>query len=198
MNKREQYKANLMNIAVQKGMDKNMPPRRILAVLTGKNKCAECGKGGKLTVDHILPLSRGGNNKLENLQLMCEQCNKTKSNSIIGEKNGTVTTKSMLLSSMRTQHLIGEVATGESFDKVPAALELRARIDNYKRRIKEFEDTCGLDENKVALMSLALKNNETQMKGLINMIEKSTNVKTLKKQLEIVKGKMAREGVDLG
>lgn len=43
--------------------------------------CAICGKPVKfkeLTVDHILPLSRGGTNNMDNLQLACKECNLTK------------------------------------------------------------------------------------------------------------------------
>jgi hypothetical protein len=43
-----------------------------------KNKpCANCGKPAN-TIDHIIPLSRGGTNDLENLQPMCWKCNKAK------------------------------------------------------------------------------------------------------------------------
>ena len=40
--------------------------------------CAHCGSEGKLHVDHILPLSRGGSNELENLQMLCAPCNQSK------------------------------------------------------------------------------------------------------------------------
>lgn len=49
------------------------------------NKCSKCRlhpydivdgepKGGKLEVDHILPLIDGGGFELENLQLLCTAC----------------------------------------------------------------------------------------------------------------------------
>lgn len=37
--------------------------------------------GSLLTVDHIIPLSKGGKNGLYNLQVCCINCNKTKGNS---------------------------------------------------------------------------------------------------------------------
>lgn len=40
-----------------------------------RNRCAACGWDWRLTVDHIVPVSRGGTNDLDNLQLLCEKCN---------------------------------------------------------------------------------------------------------------------------
>ena len=37
----------------------------------------------KLTVDHIVPVSKGGTNDISNLQLLCETCNHIKDNRII-------------------------------------------------------------------------------------------------------------------
>ena len=40
--------------------------------------CAECGTVENLTVDHILPLSKGGTDDLDNLRLLCRSCNSKK------------------------------------------------------------------------------------------------------------------------
>lgn len=43
------------------------------------NRCLCCGKDNvKLTVDHIVPLSKGGSNNLENVQCLCKSCNSKK------------------------------------------------------------------------------------------------------------------------
>jgi len=39
------------------------------------NKCLDCGKEGKLTPDHILPLSKGGADTIDNIQPLCRSCN---------------------------------------------------------------------------------------------------------------------------
>ena len=41
-------------------------------------KCPYCGTGGVLGVDHIIPISRGGDNSWDNLQLICVSCNSQK------------------------------------------------------------------------------------------------------------------------
>jgi hypothetical protein len=45
-------------------------------------KCAQCSSNARLEFDHIIPFSKGGSNTYRNIQLLCEQCNRTKTNSI--------------------------------------------------------------------------------------------------------------------
>ncbi len=42
------------------------------------HKCPQCGSTEKLEVDHIVPISRGGNGNVENLQILCRSCNRKK------------------------------------------------------------------------------------------------------------------------
>lgn len=37
--------------------------------------CVKCGSKLNIQYDHILPFSKGGNNELENIQLLCAKCN---------------------------------------------------------------------------------------------------------------------------
>ena len=45
-------------------------------------KCVKCGSNENLEFDHIIPFSKGGGNTYRNIQLLCEPCNRTKSNKI--------------------------------------------------------------------------------------------------------------------
>lgn len=45
-------------------------------------KCVECESNFDLQYDHILPVSLGGATTVENLQLLCTDCNRHKSDSI--------------------------------------------------------------------------------------------------------------------
>ena len=47
-----------------------------------EGKCVECGSNENLEFDHIIPHSKGGANTYRNIQLLCENCNRSKSNKI--------------------------------------------------------------------------------------------------------------------
>jgi hypothetical protein len=54
---------------------------RVLAA--AKGKCALCGVHSserRIEVDHIVPRSRGGTSDISNLQALCDECNRGKSN----------------------------------------------------------------------------------------------------------------------
>ena len=46
--------------------------------IRNKGQCAACGSREDLQYDYIVPLIEGGNNTLNNLQLLCKTCNQEK------------------------------------------------------------------------------------------------------------------------
>lgn len=50
------------------------------------NRCLNCGISNDLTIDHIVPFSRGGKTEKENLQTLCQKCNK-------GKRDGVTATR---------------------------------------------------------------------------------------------------------
>ena len=55
---------------------------RIFVWRRDDGRCMKCGSQENLEYDHIIPCSRGGSNTARNLQLLCEACNRQKSDSI--------------------------------------------------------------------------------------------------------------------
>jgi Holliday junction DNA helicase RuvB len=47
-----------------------------------EGKCAKCGSRENLEYDHIIPVAKGGSNTVRNIELLCEACNRSKSDSI--------------------------------------------------------------------------------------------------------------------
>lgn len=53
-------------------------PVAIRREVLSAGECAHCGITETLSVDHIIPVSRGGGDEIENLQCLCRSCNSKK------------------------------------------------------------------------------------------------------------------------
>ena len=47
-------------------------------VIRRDGRCLECGSKENLTIDHIVPISKGGDNNMKNLMTLCHVCNQKK------------------------------------------------------------------------------------------------------------------------
>lgn len=65
------------------GKRRKMSTEKSLAVFDNDDyACVNCGSRKKLTVDHIVPITRGGTDEMSNLQTLCHSCNAAKGNKI--------------------------------------------------------------------------------------------------------------------
>lgn len=66
--------------ALKRGADADLTAEQIAdRIKLQGGCCAYCQKRKKLTVDHIIPLSRGGQHTARNIQMVCRSCNSRKS-----------------------------------------------------------------------------------------------------------------------
>lgn len=63
----------------EKRKEFNNQRKRLFEILIKKNnKCLHCGYSEKLSIDHVIPLIKGGSNHTSNLQILCISCNSKK------------------------------------------------------------------------------------------------------------------------
>lgn len=74
---------NLKRRAVEKNADGTFSWAEWEQIVRDFNgKCAHCRKETKLTIDHKIPLSKGGSNFITNIQPLCRSCNSKKKDKI--------------------------------------------------------------------------------------------------------------------
>ena len=123
-------------------------------------KCEYCGKSKKddddviLHVDHINPVSNGGNNLLCNLVTSCSKCNMGKGAKILTEKNFFYIARMVCIRTLwhnsREQHqdrkmsdrhkklfnaVTYEVITNQGLDALFDAIELSLSLESYIERV---------------------------------------------------------------
>jgi 5-methylcytosine-specific restriction endonuclease McrA len=62
-------------------------PTRSQIYKRDKNSCQYCGATTRLTIDHVLPRSKGGQDTWENLVVACSSCNVKKSDKLLEQTN---------------------------------------------------------------------------------------------------------------
>ncbi len=61
----------------------SIKPSRNLIYKRDGHKCQYCGATRRLTIDHVLPRSRGGGDTWENMVVACSPCNTRKGNTLL-------------------------------------------------------------------------------------------------------------------
>lgn len=88
-------------------------------------KCNYCGSVHNLEIDHITPISKGGNSTDDNLQVLCKTCNLLKFNHIVNQEECIKQGRVILASSM-THEQTKEIAScpTDSLNLIPDSLNL--------------------------------------------------------------------------
>lgn len=79
---------HVMDLAIEK-LDPKEKPRNSLKKriwIKSHSKCEICKSQHALQIDHIHPKAKGGTNEVENLRLLCRNCNQREAINKIGEK----------------------------------------------------------------------------------------------------------------
>jgi 5-methylcytosine-specific restriction endonuclease McrA len=61
----------------------SIKPSRGLIYKRDGHKCQYCGSTRRLTIDHVVPRSRGGEDTWENMVVACSSCNTRKGNTLL-------------------------------------------------------------------------------------------------------------------
>lgn len=82
-------------------------PSRAMIYKRDNNKCQYCGSTRKLTIDHVIPKSKGGEDTWENLVVACSACNTKKGNKLL-EHTGMKLVRKPMAPSSKVSFLIME------------------------------------------------------------------------------------------
>lgn len=85
---RKKYNLHVANAHLKRRVAKDAKAFKILDKEYRKlynSACSFCGTKEKITMDHIIPISRSGNHSIGNLQPLCQSCNSSKKSRLVSE-----------------------------------------------------------------------------------------------------------------
>lgn len=83
--RQRKHEARLVRLRKSTAQRRREPiPRDVQALVWKRDngRCVRCGTEEDLQFDHIIPVAKGGGNAVNNIQVMCGDCNRRKSDSI--------------------------------------------------------------------------------------------------------------------
>lgn len=126
-------------------------------------KCCKCQSSVDLTVDHIVPQSKGGTNSDKNLQTMCRKCNMEKGNlymtwkeklfSFLVTKKEANTLRNEMLGAMCSQNILMK----KDFEDRYASMKpkMQSLIDLTKSDLaKDLTELLGRDDKILETVKL--------------------------------------------
>ncbi len=139
-------------------------------------ECPYCGKYAKLTIDHIIPFTKGGSDDTENKILCCMECNQSKNNRDLAIfLNSKITLKepinlnSITHNKKLMQHLIYENGKfSQVIIKDGVSITHSNTIEEDKIRLEE--DKIRLEEDKIRLEEIKKDNIPIDLIKLHNVI----------------------------
>lgn len=82
---RRAKKEGLSDVITEKEWEEKARSKTLICHMCDKQTTLERGKDTTCSLDHVLPLSRGGRNLIENIEPACVSCNRSRSNMTMEE-----------------------------------------------------------------------------------------------------------------
>lgn len=109
--------------------------------------CQSCGKsvkdGVKLDVDHIIPVDLGGTNDIENLWVLCEECNEGKKN-FFKDENPEIL-KEVLKEKSGKQRLKKYILLNPYKPLKPLTLQIISGVREWTRELRYIRQEMGIN-----------------------------------------------------
>ena len=133
-------------------------------------KCVYCGKKNiPLQIEHIIPKSRGGSNRVSNLTIACEKCNLKKGNKTNIQKQAKESLKSTAFMNVVRKMLVKQVNAEETYGYITK--HNRIKLDLPKTHYNDafvIANGSSQERSKTYLVTQSRRNNrkiQTNRKG---------------------------------
>lgn len=73
----------ILNLLKEKPRTRTIPAKvRYEVYMRDEGKCVLCGSNVNIEFDHIIPFSKGGSHSADNIRILCQECNRKRSDDI--------------------------------------------------------------------------------------------------------------------